>query len=105
MQTNRGAPTPPIAFGGDAAGVRDRVDGLRVEVSNELREQLAATGARVSFAPAEIGEASRDWWPLAMIWALDDQVAVRAAVVVQPHSTAEVAAVLRLCHPPARPVT
>ena len=105
MQTNRGAPTPPIAFGGDAAGVRDRVDGLRVEVTNQLREQLAATGARVSVAPAEIGEASRDWWPLAMIWALDDQVAARAAVVVQPYSAAEVAAVLRLCNTARVPVT
>ena len=33
--------------------------------------------------PAEIGEASRDWWPLAMIWALDDHVAARASVIVR----------------------
>jgi alkyldihydroxyacetonephosphate synthase len=105
MQTNRGAPTPPIAFGGDAAGVRNHVDGLRVEVSDELRDQLVATGAGVSVAPAEIGEASRDWWPLAMIWALDDQVTARAAVVVRPHSAAEVSAVLRLCNAACVPVT
>ena len=29
-----------------------------------------------------VGEASRDWWPQAMIWALDGQVAAKAAAVV-----------------------
>jgi alkyldihydroxyacetonephosphate synthase len=105
MQTNRGAPTPPIAFAGDAAGVRDHVEGSRVEVSAALQDQLAATGAEVSVAAAEIGEASRDWWPLAMIWALEDQVTARAAAIVRPHSAAEVAAVLRLCNDAGVPVT
>lgn len=105
METNRGAPTPPIAFAGDAAGVRDRIESARVEVSEGLREQLAATGADVSTAPAEIGEASRDWWPLAMIWALDDRVTARASVVVRPHSAGEVAEVLRLCNGARVPVT
>ena len=105
MQTNRGAPTPPIAFAGDAASVRGRLDGKRVEVGQELREQLAATGADVSSSSAEISEASRDWWPLAMIWALDDQVTTRASVIVRPHSTTEVAAVLRLCNDARVPVT
>src|SRR5258708_7084279 len=36
MQTNRGEPTPPIAFGGEAAGVRDRVEGVRVDVTADL---------------------------------------------------------------------
>src|SRR4051812_47820544 len=105
MQTNRGAPTPPIAFGGDAAGVGDRAGNARVEVSDELRARLATTGAEVSVAPAEIGEASRDWWPLAMIWALDDQVTARAAAIVRPHSATEVAAVLRVCNEARVPVT
>ena len=105
MQTNRGAPTPPIAFAGDAAGVRGRLEGKRVEVDDSLREQLAATGADVSSSSAEISEASRDWWPLAMIWALDDQVTTRASVIVRPHSTTEVGAVLRLCNDARVPVT
>ena len=54
METNRGAPTPPIAFAGDAAGVRGHIDSARVEVSDALREQLAGTGADVSTSPAEI---------------------------------------------------
>ena len=105
METNRGAPTPPIAFGGDAAAVSDRAGRARVDVSDVLRDQRAATGADVSVAPAEIGEASRDWWPLAMIWALDDQVTARASVVVRPHSAAEVSAVLSLCNDAHVPVT
>ena len=38
-----------------------------------------------------------------MIWALDDQVTARAAVVARPHSAGEVAAVLRLCNERAFP--
>ena len=105
METNRGAPTPPIAFAGDASGVGDHLHPARVEVGAELREQLAATGADVTTAAAEISEASRDWWPLAMIWALDDQVATRASVIVRPHSPTEVAAVLRACNAARVPVT
>ena len=86
METNRGAPTPPIAFADGAGGATDRLDGRRVEVDDALQARLAATGADVSTRAAEIvTEASRDWWPLAMIWALDDQVAARAqSVVVRP---------------------
>ncbi len=105
MPTNRGAPTPPIAFAGGASGVRSRLDSPRVEVDDRLRERLAGTGADVSTAAPEIGEASRDWWPLAMIWALDDQVAARASAIVRPHSAAEVAAVLRACNDAHVPVT
>ncbi|HVJ98548.1 MAG TPA: hypothetical protein VNC41_17100, partial [Acidimicrobiia bacterium] len=84
MQTNRGAPTPPIAFGEGV--IRDRLSAKRVEVDDTLKAALQATGADVTDAPDVVAEASRDWWPLAMIWALDAQVAVRASVVVTPHS-------------------
>ena len=105
MHTNRGAPTPPIAFAGDSERVSGRINGAHVEVDATLRQQLAATGADVSTTASEITEASRDWWPLAMIWALDDQVAARASVIVRPHSPAEVAAVLRVCNDARLPVT
>jgi len=105
MQTNRGAPTPPIAFAGDGLGVRGRLDGIRVEVDDRLRDRLAATGAAISTASDEISEASRDWWPLAMIWALDRQVTERASLIVRPYSSDQVAAVLRLCNDNGVPVT
>ena len=103
MQTNRGAPTPPIAFG--AGDIRDHLRTRRVEVVDTVRERLRATGAEVVDSDAEVAVASRDWWPLAMIWALDAQVAALASVVVKPHDTAQVQAVLRLCNESRIPVT
>jgi alkyldihydroxyacetonephosphate synthase len=103
VETNRGAPTPPIAFG--AGDVADHLSAKRVDVDGALREQLANTGAVVTDAAATVAEASRDWWPLAMIWALDAQVGSRAAVVVQPATVEQVQAVLRLCNDARVPVT
>ena len=66
METNRGAPTPPIAFAGDAASVRGRLDNSRVEVGDLLnararrdrRRRLDATPPR-SARPAATGGRSR----------------------------------------------
>ncbi len=103
MQTNRGAPTPPIAFG--AGEVGDHLSVRRVDVDDVTRERLRATGAEVIETATEVSAASRDWWPLAMIWALDAQVAARASVVVKPHDVLQVQAVMRLCDDARIPVT
>ena len=50
-------------------------------------------------------EASRDWWPQAMIWALEGQVAGLAAVVASPTTAEQVAAVLAVCDAARIPVT
>jgi alkyldihydroxyacetonephosphate synthase len=52
-----------------------------------------------------VGEASRDWWPQAMIWALDGQLAAKAAAVVSPTAAEQVAAVLAVCNEARIPVT
>jgi alkyldihydroxyacetonephosphate synthase len=103
VHTNRGAPTPPIAFGGGDVG--DRLGAKRIEIDDALRARLASTGAEIVDSPAVIAEASRDWWPLAMIWALDAQVAARASVIVRPHAAAEVQELLRVCNDAHVPVT
>ncbi len=103
MAPNRGAPTPPIAFG--AGAVHDRLPTARREIDERTRAQLAATGAELVDAPDAVAEASRDWWPLAMIWALDAQVAARASLVVRPHDAEQVARVLRVCNDARVPVT
>ncbi len=52
-----------------------------------------------------LGEASRDWWPQAMIWATEGQVAAKAAAVASPTSAEQVAAVLAVCNEARIPVT
>jgi alkyldihydroxyacetonephosphate synthase len=59
----------------------------------------------VRLDPGERAEASRDWWPLAMIWATEGKVGQVAGAVVRPTSTDEVAAVLSLCNDARVPVT
>jgi alkyldihydroxyacetonephosphate synthase len=103
VHTNRGEPTPPIAFG--AGEITDRLDTSRIQVDRVLRERLEATGAEVIDDSHEIANASRDWWPLGMIWALDAQVAVRASVIVRPHDVNEVSAVVNACNDSRVPVT
>jgi alkyldihydroxyacetonephosphate synthase len=98
-----GAPTAPIAL--DAAAATARIPATRVEVSEKLVARLAGACAEVTTDAVTVAEASRDWWPLAMTWALDAQVAGLASVVARPRSTGEVAAVLAICDEARVPVT
>ena len=84
-------PTPPIELTGTASLLDDPAalpDGV-IEALREHCEILVDT--------ASVADASRDWWPLAMHWALQGRVPRRAAVVARPRTTAEVAAVLATC--------
>jgi alkyldihydroxyacetonephosphate synthase len=100
-----GEPTPPIAFGTPPADVRPRLPATAVPVDEDLLTSLRSVCADVTVEPAAVAEASRDWWPLAMIWALDGEVPARAAAVARPTSAGEVAALLRLCNEARVPVT
>ena len=99
-----GAPTPPIALRDGGAAATARLDSTFVDVPQAVRSQLAAVCPTVSDGDA-VGEASRDWWPQAMIWALDGQVAAKAATVVSPTTPEQVARVLSLCNAARIPVT
>ncbi|HEY5077570.1 MAG TPA: hypothetical protein VIJ48_08715, partial [Acidimicrobiia bacterium] len=79
----RGAPTPPIALA-DAAGATARLAGTRVEVTDALLTHLRDACEAVSTDATTLSESSRDWWPLAMHWALGQEVPARAGVVVRP---------------------
>lgn len=100
-----GRPIPPIALEGGPTAATGRLDAPRVEVADATLSRLRDACAEVVDDPAATAEAGRDWWPLAMIWALDGQVPARAHVVARPRSAAEVAAVLRVCHDDRVPVT
>jgi len=99
-----GAPTPPIALrdGGSAASAR--LDGAFVPVPAAILDALGAICPVVTDGDL-LGEASRDWWPQAMIWALDGQVAAKAAAVVSPTTASQVAAALAVCDEARIPVT
>ncbi len=103
--TFSGAPTPPIALGAEPDAVTSRISATSVSLDAALLAALEATGAEVLVDPAATSEASRDWWPLAMIWARDGQVPVQAAAVVRPADAAQVSAVLAVCNGAQIPVT
>ncbi len=93
-------PTTPI----ELAGTDARLSSPTIEVAGGLDDALSAICPTVS-APDATAEASRDWWPLAMHWALAGQVPRRAAVVCRPADTTQVAAVLMACNASQTPVT
>ncbi|MET0882012.1 MAG: FAD-binding oxidoreductase, partial [Acidimicrobiales bacterium] len=100
-----GAPVPPITLGEDPATITDRILATTVEVDDALLARLRGVCAEVSTDDAERAEAGRDWWPLAMTWALSGQVGHRPAAVARPQTDAEVAALLAVCHEETIPVT
>jgi alkyldihydroxyacetonephosphate synthase len=75
-----------------------------VDVPSAVLDRLRAI-CPVSEDPAVRNEASRDWWPQAMIWALDGEVAARAAAVVSPTTAGQVSGVLAVCNEARIPVT
>lgn len=92
-------PTPPITL----AGTSSRWGG-GVTPGAEVLARLAEVAA-VETAVDATAEASRDWWPLAMHWALGGEVPCRAAAVVRPTSTDAVAAVVAICRDAGVPLT
>jgi len=100
-----GTPTPPIALAGGGAAATARWAGATVTLDDGFLKRLDRACRQVVTDPDAVGEASRDWWPLAMVWATGGQVAGRAGAVARPGDAAEVAAVLALCDDAGVPVT
>lgn len=105
MEPGPGAPTPPIPIAGGAASARSRRRGSHVGVTDPVLRALRDVCEVVDDDPGSVGEASRDWWPLAMTWALQGEVPARAAVVARPADPAQVSAVLAVCNRAGVPVT
>lgn len=100
-----GRPTPPIDIHGGAAAARARRRGSHVGITDAVMAALRDACEDVTDDPAATAEASRDWWPLAMTWAVHGEVAARAAAVARPGSPEQVAAVLAICDRFGVPVT
>lgn len=99
------APTAPIALGGPPADAGVRLPGPAVTLDDAFLTRLGSACASVSTDPAALAESGRDWWPLAMFWARENDVPARGAAIARPSSTEEVAGVLRLCNEAQVPVT
>jgi alkyldihydroxyacetonephosphate synthase len=99
------APTPVTPVDAPPSGVTERLAGPRVPVDEALLGRLRDACPDVSVDDTARMEAGRDWWPLAIRWAIRGAVPARPAVVVRPTDTAQVAAVLSACHEGRVPVT
>jgi alkyldihydroxyacetonephosphate synthase len=100
-----GSPQAPIGLAGDASSVGAHLDARTVAVSPVLLDRLTAAGVQVATDASVRVEASRDWWPLAMAWALDGEVGNVAGAVARPRTADEVVAILDLCDASHVPVT
>jgi alkyldihydroxyacetonephosphate synthase len=93
------SPTPPIELN----GTRSRWPAA-VDVPEALLAALAAI-APMTTAEDELADGSRDWWPLALHWSLGGEVPCRAAAIVRPETTAQVAAIAARCNDGCVPLT
>jgi alkyldihydroxyacetonephosphate synthase len=94
-----GTPIPPIELN----GTDERWPGA-VQLADTLLAALAEI-APTAHDEQSTARASRDWWPLALHWSLAGEVPCRAAAVVRPATTGQVAAIASLCHREHLPLT
>ena len=101
-------PTAPIEFGDGEVRSRWTTAGstARDTATNvaALLRDLAAV-CPTSTQPLDLAEHARDWWPLAMRWALQSQVPQLPLVVASPRNTDEVQRTMRICAAHDVPVT
>ena len=93
-------PVPPI----ELAGVDSHLDTSGPELGADVLARLGSICATLT-SETDTAQASRDWWPLTMHWALAGQVPRRAAAVCRPATVEQVSEVLGVCHAAGIPVT
>jgi alkyldihydroxyacetonephosphate synthase len=76
-----------------------------VDLDETVISRLEDACADVALDDATRADAGRDWWPLGMVWARAGEIPALPAAVATPASSAEVAAVLRICNDSRIPVT
>jgi alkyldihydroxyacetonephosphate synthase len=96
-------PTEPIEFTGAADDIVSRFagnDDLNAAALDALRAICPTTTDAQSTA-----EHGRDWWPLAMHWALQGKTPRRAGAVCTPSNSMQVAAIVAVCNAHDLPLT
>lgn len=98
----RTQPTPPISFGGGVIKSRwttsssaSNTPAIKTVVDTLLHD--LAEVCPTSTQHLDLAEHARDWWPLAMRWALQSQVPQLPIAVASPRNTEEVQRIVRLC--------
>ena len=96
-------PRRPIEFGGESLPIGDRIPPFATTPASLVAAltEICPTDTRAD----ERAEYGRDWWPLAMHWALHGMTVTAPAAVCRPRTTAEVANVVALCAQHGVPVT
>ena len=74
-------PTPVTPIDASPSEVEDRLGADTKELPVGLLERIAASGAVVSSDDETRAEAGRDWWPIAIDWAVQGGVPQRPAAV------------------------
>lgn len=103
MNVQHGRPVPAVELPAEQP-IRSRLAAKRVEVDDVFLRRLRDVCTVVD-DERERAEASRDWWPIGIAWALDGMVPALGDVVARPDDAAQVAAVLVLCNDAHVPVT
>jgi alkyldihydroxyacetonephosphate synthase len=96
-------PTEPIEFSVAAQEIAERFSessSLSAAVLEEL-QNICTT----SVDAQSIAEHGRDWWPLAMHWALQGKTPRKAGAVCMPSTTEQVAALVAVCSAHDLPLT
>jgi alkyldihydroxyacetonephosphate synthase len=100
------APRPPIPVAIDPGRAAGRSHLHReVDLDDGFLARLGSVCPAVDVSDQARIDAGRDWWPLALTWAVDGIVPARPAAVVRPTTPAEVAALLQLCARSGVPIT
>ncbi|NDC11002.1 MAG: FAD-binding oxidoreductase [Actinobacteria bacterium] len=95
-------PTPPIDFGDGPLNARWSTP--RPSEMNAIIDELRAI-CPISTTGVDLAEHARDWWPLAMRWALQAQVPQLPSVVATPSTTDEVRRIVLACARHDTPLT
>ena len=93
-------PRDPIEFAGSTIEPRRRAAELAPGIVTEL-----AAGCPTTADPVQTLTHSRDWWPLAMHWAIDGRTWSIPGAVCTPRTTQEVAQVVGVCARHRVPIT
>jgi alkyldihydroxyacetonephosphate synthase len=97
-------PATPIEIAAGSPAHPSRF-GREIDVDPAFLSRLSALCAGVDTSQQGRLDAGRDWWPLALVWALDETPPALPAAVARPTTASEVAAVLKLCAESDIPVT